>query len=326
MKTKTFLLSLMMICIVPAISYGQVGNLLRNKAAKVLNAGSKTLNKEVDNKIDTAAQKEVDNEQQKADQDREENKAEEGQDEAGKGGNRQSKGFNLGGLMGGKVTAKYNESYSFNNRIYMQMEAYNKKDVTKMDYYIYFSDTNPSAGFEMKIIGTSESGEQVGMLTSSVFDAENKVFLILSDLGTVKMGIISEVPDESTLQNQSTENINKPTITKTGNSKVIAGYKCDEYLYKDPESKEHGILWVTKDLKLRTDNRTFSKAGLPAYYGDPDLEGGIILAMESYNEKNELQMKSETKEINMNYNHTISVIGYPLRQMNFNQAGTQNKK
>ena len=332
MKTRNLLIIVVLMCAIPAFSYGQVGSLLRNKAARVVNAGTRTLNKEVDNKIDSAAQKEVEDQQRQAEANQEQNKAEAGTDEKnqgskpGQGGDQNSQGIQLGGLFGGKVTAKYNESYTYNNRIYMQMEMYDKKDVSKMDYFIYFSDASLDAGFEMKITGKSENGDEVGMLTSSVFDATNKVFLILTDMGTMKMGIISEVPDESTLKDQNTGNTQKSVISKTGKSKMIAGYKCDEYLYKDPESKEHGNIWVTKDLKLKTDSRTFAKAGLPAYYGDPDLEGGIILAMESYDDKNVLKLKSETKEVNLNYNHTISVAGYSLSQMNFNQAGAQNNK
>jgi len=228
--------------------------------------------------------------------------------------------------MGGKVTLKYENSYSFTGKMYMQMEMYDKKEVTKMDYYIYFSENAPNGGFESKIVGTSDDGEQVAMATNMVFDGTNKIFIILTDMGTMKMGIISEVPEETATEGQPVENTPKPTITKTGNTRVIAGYKCDEYLYKDNESKDYGKMWVTKDLKLKGDKRIYSKAGLPAYYGNPDLEGGAVLAMESYNEKNELEMKSETKEINMNFPHTISVAGYSLRQMNFNQAQGQKKK
>ncbi|MDQ1296672.1 MAG: hypothetical protein QG611_650, partial [Bacteroidota bacterium] len=162
--------------------------------------------------------------------------------------------------------------------------------------------------------------------SSYVFDGENKSFIIMTDMGTMKMGIISEVPDETTAQNQPAEKTPEATFTKTGNSKVIAGYKCDEYLYKDNESKDYGKLWVTKDLKLKADKRTYSKAGLSAYYGNSEIEDGAVLAMESYNEKGVLEMKSETKEVNLKFPHTISVAGYTLRQMNFGQAGAQQKK
>ena len=324
MKTRTLLLSVVLIFALPLFSHGQVGGLLRNKAARVINAGAKALSKDVDNKTDSAAQKEAEKQVQNADQEIRQQDGD-NKDDTVQNENRRRGSLNLGGLMGGKVTAKYNESYSFNKRIYMQMEMHDKKDVTMADYYIYFSGSGQDAGFEMKMITSSENGEQVEITTSSVFDAENRSFLILTDMGMMKMGIISEVPDESTVQDRDNSKEQTATITATGNTRMIAGYKCSEYLYTDPESEAHGSLWITKDLKLQADKRTFSKAGLPFYYNDPQLEDGIILAMDAYNEKNVLTMKTETKEINLNYDHTISVSGFSLRQVNFNQAGTQNK-
>lgn len=335
MKTRALLfLSAALLVMVPDNSSAQVGGLLKNKLNRVINAGTKTVDKEINKEIDTAVEKEVIKARDKQIEEAQKQEASEnkeqpaGQAEGQAAGQskQEGKGFNLGGLMGGKVTAKYNQSYSFDSRMYMQMEIYDKKEVTKMDYFIYFSSTSPNGGFESKIVGTSDEGEQVAVTSTSVFDGENKSFIIMTDMGTMKVGIISEVPEENTTQGQQTENTSKATITQTGNSKVIAGYKCDEYLYRENDSKKHGNLWVTKDLKLKADKRTYSKAGLPAYYGNPEIEDGAVLAMESYNEKDVLEMKSETKEINLNFPHTISVAGYTFRQMNFGQAGGQQKK
>ncbi len=304
MKTRIVFFLLAFLFVLPLSSDGQVGNILRNRI-------NKAVNKKIDEKIDTAVNQSV----QDARKSEQEEAGQSGQEDQNQG-----RGINLGGLMGGKVTSKYNESYSFSNRIYMQMETYDKKETAKMDFFIYFSDTDPSAGIETKIVGTSEEGDEVALASTFIYDGTNKSFMIMTDMGTMKIGIISDVPDESTLQGQPAENKPDATITKTGNSKVIAGYKCDEYLYMENESKNHGNLWVTKDLKLKADKRTLSKAGLPSYYGNPELEDGAVLAMESYNAKNQLEMKSETKEINFNFPHSMSTTGFSFRQMNFNQA------
>ena len=59
MKTRTLLLFFAFMLILPSVSDAQVGNLLKNKMGKVINAGARTANKEVDNKIDSAATKET---------------------------------------------------------------------------------------------------------------------------------------------------------------------------------------------------------------------------------------------------------------------------
>lgn len=56
-----------------------------------------------------------------------------------------------------------------------------------------------------------------------------------------------------------------------------------------------------------------------AYYGYEGFEGGIVLAMEAYDENGKLTMKSETREISPNFNHLISLKGITLTQMNLNQ-------
>jgi hypothetical protein len=338
MKTRTILLAIVLIFAIPAVTDAQVGNILRNKVGRVVNAGVNVLNKEADKKIDSVATKEAQEAYDKAERERIEREAAEPQvaesdeqadtteDSDSRSGNKPAGGFNFGGLMGGgKITSKYSESYDFNNRIYSEVEMYDNKEVTKMNYFIYFSDNTPSAGFESKMVSTTEDGD-VQVNSAFIFDGDNKSFLMMTDLGGMRMGVISEVPDENTEQTQAQEDQAKTTITKTGNTKMIAGYKCDEYKYTDEGTKEYGFIWSTRDLKLKADKRAYSKAGLSGYYGSPELEDGIVLAMESYDKKGTLEMKQETKEVNLGFKHTMSTTGYSFRQMNFSQAGQQEKK
>jgi hypothetical protein len=46
-----------------------------------------------------------------------------------------------------------------------------------------------------------------------------------------------------------------------------------------------------------------------------------MLAMEGFDKNNILKMKMETKEINENFKHSISTVGYSFIKMNFGQAG-----
>ncbi len=316
MKTRVIFLSAALVLLMPSTSFSQVGNMLKNRV-------NKAINKRIEDKIDTAVNKRVGELQdQNADA-----QAQEGEAPRGQG----AENINLGNLLSGKITARYNETYNFNNRIYMVTEMYDRKDVVRSDMYVYFSDSSPDGGFEAKMQGTSE-GEEMSMTMTSVFDAANKVFIVLTDMGAMKMGVISEIPEETqgeaqnSGQGRSGIGTSKAVVSKTGNTKVIAGYKCDEYLFTDPETKEHGNLWVTRDLRLTSDKRIYSKGGAPMYYDHPDLADGAVLAMESYSAKNELQLKSETKEITKGFDRTLSVAGYPLRQVNFNQAGRNQQK
>lgn len=320
MKTRTLFFFALLI-MMPAISYGQLGRLIKNTVVK---ASVKEANKEIDSTAQQKADKiakdkaaKVQNENSQGNQSGSQGNQTGSQSNQGGG-----QGMNLGGLFGGKVDLKYNEEYSFTSRLYMQTEAYDKKDVTKMDLYMYYSAISPNIGMETKSI-TDEKGNSTPIASSMVMDGENKCFIALTDINGTKMGIISAINDENTAQTQQDGKPvqkNTPTnFTKTGNTRVIAGYKCDEYTYQNAEDKTTGKVWFTKDANLKIDKRGWQRTGMAAYYGYAGFEGGIILANEAYDKNGTLTMKSETKEINPNFSHSISVKGYSLRQMNLNQ-------
>ncbi len=307
MKKKIITLLLTIIFMVPAVSNAQLGNFIKNKVSKGLNA----VVKEKANEVDTAAQKRAAASEINPGTKQKEN------DEGNPGG------MDFTKFLGGKVDLKYNDEYNFTSKLYMVTEAYDKKEVMKIDLYMYFSANSPSVGMETKSL-TDKEGKSAPVASSMVMDGENKCFIILTDLNGSKMGMISAIPDENSAPTQPDgkpiHKINPTNYSKTGNTKVIAGYNCDEYSYTDQENKNTGKVWFTKDINLKIDKRGWQRTGMGAYYGYSGFEGGIILASEAYDEKGKLMMKAETKEINPNFSHTITVKGATLRQMNINQG------
>ena len=324
MKTRALVLFVAFTLIIPATLNGQVGNLLKNKLNKVVNAGAKTANKEISKEIDTAVQAGVTNASDKA-AERVESNAQNNSDDgdSAEGTDQRKEGINLGKLMGNKVDLKYKEDYDFSSRIYMVTETYDKKDVMKMDFFMFYSASSPNVGVETKTISVEE-GETAPLSTSMVVDGENKCFIMLTDMNGTRMGVISAIPDEDSVQTEPDGKQKKksapPTYTKTGNTRVIAGYKCDEYAYTDTDDKTTGKVWFTKEANLKIDKRGWQNSGMAAYYGNSDFSDGIILANEAYDDKGKLVMKSETKEINPDFPHSVSVKGYTLRQMNLGQG------
>lgn len=306
MKTKLFLLSMAAVLVISTSAEGQIGRALKEKASQAIgNIGKKAADKaerEADSLAQQKAEEQIDRQAEAA------------------GEKREQKGINLGGIWGGKVTLKYENEYSFRNYMYMQSEIYSDKDIIKVDYYIYYNNDNLNGCVETSTYVDTQD-KSTPMKTSIVYDAANKCMLMLTDMGTTKIGMISEVPDEDNPQ-AGQEAASKPTITKTGNTRTIAGYKCDEYIYREPDEKGYGKLWVTRDFKMNTNQKAMSKSGLPAYYSELP-EGGVVLAMEAYDENNKMTMKSETKEIRTNISHAVNVTGYPLRQININQMQSQ---
>ena len=306
MKTRSIILLLFLSFMLPCVSNAQFGVLRR------------AINRKIDNKVDSAVDKKVQDDARKKDS--------VSQAQNGNSSSQTTTGSTKEtgrGLFGGKIDIKYSDEYKFTGKIYMQMESYNNKDVTKLDYYTYFSSDSPNAGIEMLPIEVKEGNKAVP--TTFIFDGESRAFMMLLGNEGSKTGIISSMPSDSAIaaqaKSQKGSNPEKATITKTGNTKVIAGYKCDEYKIVDPEKDGYSNVWMTKDVKLKADRKYWGKAGVPTYYNYPGFEGAMMLAMESFDKKDKPTMKMETKEINENFPKTISTVGYTFMKMNWGQAG-----
>jgi hypothetical protein len=312
MKTKVMYLILVMIIMLPNVSHAQFGVVRR------------AINRQIDHKIDSSINKSAQDERDK----KAKEEAEQGNsDNSGGKDNSGSKGKTTG-LFGGKIDISHKDEYAFTGRIYMQMISYDKKDELKSDYYTYYNSTELNAGIEVKAVNPKEG--QSTIPTVFLFDHDNRCFMMLMENNGSKTGIISTIPSDSALaaqaKNQKGEKPKQPVITKTGNSRTIAGYRCDEYKVVDPEKEGYSLIWMTKDVKLKADKRYWGKAGMPTYYNYPGMEGSMMLAMEAYDKSNNPEMKMETKEINDNFSHSISTMGYAFIKMNFGQAGKTGKK
>ena len=305
MKTRSIFLFLVLSIMVSNVSNAQFGVLRR------------AVNRQIDHKIDSAIDKSA---QDKA-KERELADTNKSGNTAGKstGGTKET-GH---GLFGAKIDIKFEDEYKFTGRIYMQMETYDKKDVLKSDYYTYYNSNALNAGIEVLPVDVKEGDKTLP--TVFLFDNDNRCFMMLIENKDSKTGIISSLPSDSAMAEQAkTRKEASPeqaTITKTGNSRVIAGYKCDEYKIVDANKDGYSNVWMTRDVKLKADKKYWGKAGVPTYYNYPGFEGAIMLAMESFDKNNKPEMKMETKEINDNFSHSISTVGITFMKMNFGQAG-----
>lgn len=301
MKTRSILFLLFLTLMLPGITNAQLGGAFR-----------RAINKQIDHKIDSAIDKSAkDNAKQKEQSAQSQSDNTAGTKESGRG------------LFGGKIDIKYLDEYQFTGRIHMQMENYTEKDPVVSDYFTYFNNNTLNAGIEVQPVNPKEGDKAVP--TTFIFDNDTRAFLMLLTSGESKTGIISSMPSDSAMaaqaKNQKGSNPEKATITKTGNTRMIAGYKCDEYKIVDPDKDGYSNVWMTKDVKLKADKKYWGKAGVPTYYNYPGFEGAMMLAMDSYDKKNKPEMKMETKEINENFPKSISTAGYTFMKMNFGQAG-----
>ena len=136
----------------------------------------------------------------------------------------------------------YDDAYSFDAYIQMQISDYKKNG--KLDdqvlYDNYFHKEDADYAMEFK------DGKDKSTI---IFDTQNSAMLILTDADGEKTGFATTIDPEAMAERVEAYADDTETdpydIRKTGKTKTILGYKCDEYLVDNEEDEVH----IFHDLK-----------------------------------------------------------------------------
>ncbi len=142
------------------------------------------------------------------------------------------------------------EVYHFNTNVAYRMNFTNDNELSSIDYSMWFSDSESYMASEMKNIKTKNSKDNqipTGMMT--IIDDKNQAMVIIMEeqkmAQVISMSKIKEIANE---ENKDGSNSAISTINKTGKSKKILGYHCEEFTTQTDEGKMS--FWVTQDLKF----------------------------------------------------------------------------
>ncbi len=162
------------------------------------------------------------------------------------------KGF---GMSGEPVPVE--EAYNFDHLIQMHLEEFDKSGnkTSEGEFITHLNPNSQSMAYQTISGNIGEPGQ--GMF---IIDAKNGATIILSEENGEKTGIVyglgsffesmGEAYEEGEPEESPEAYLANANVKKTGRSKTIAGYNCEEYVFSDEESESH--IWITKDLKMNT--------------------------------------------------------------------------
>jgi hypothetical protein len=149
------------------------------------------------------------------------------------------------------------ENYTFDRMIEMHVESFDKngKKESEGEFITHLSKNSKSMAYQVVSGDMGAPGQ--GMF---IIDAENGATIILNEENGEKTGIvygmgaffssIGETYEEENLEETPEAYLANPNVKKTGRTKTIAGYKCEEYKFNDEETESE--VWITQDLKMNT--------------------------------------------------------------------------
>ncbi len=205
----------------------------------------------------------------------------------------------------------YESDYDFDAYIQMEVSEYNKNGKLK-DKTIYDSYTNKESLNYAMVFSDKDDRSTI------IFDDENSAMLILADNDGEKTGFAMGI-DKEDLAEDAEEYAEEPDTKpydayKTGKTKTILGYSCNEYLIDDENTETH--MWVSEKLgkqvrrEMLNNQQTFGASFYHAAYMN-----GMVLEYDYLDKEDGERVVMQVTAIDLNHSHTISTTSYAVMSM-----------
>ena len=219
----------------------------------------------------------------------------------------------------------YESDYSFDAYVQMEISNY-KKNGNLDDQVLYDNHVNKTKADYAMVF--RDGGDK----STIIFDTENSAMLILSDNDGERTGFATTIDPQAMADlakeyaeeevEEDPDILNAYNIKKTGKSKNILGYKCDEYLMEDESTEVH--MWVSPKLgkemrkEWMNNQQTFGGIFMHAY-----ALNGMVLEYDILDKDKGRKTIMLVKEIDLNRRHSVSTGGYTIMSM---RQKTQEEK
>ena len=205
--------------------------------------------------------------------------------------------------------AKFDDEYKFDAWFRMQVTNYKKNG--KMDDQVVYDSYVDKAGKDYGMEYLNDDSR-----STILFDADRYAMIILSDDDGDKTGFATKF-DPAMLEDELDEESETSDLEpfKTGKTKKILGYTCDEYLIDDDDYEVH--MWISEKLGKEISKEMLNNPNAfgAAFQYSRTVEGMILeydLVYKDDGEKTEMLVT----DLDLNKKHSISTAGYNIISMN----------
>lgn len=208
------------------------------------------------------------------------------------------------------------EVYTFNTNVIMQMIVEDEKGPTIIDYSMWFTNSDSYMATEIQNMDSKKSkSEKIPKGILTVIDDENQAMVILMEEQKMAQTISMESIKNIAIEEVENKNSTPSKIIKTGRSKKILGYHCEEFESTTEEGKM--TLWITQDIRLFQKNMfaNLNKSlGSNSFQNTPEAAKGFMMEMHFNNVNNKEKSSMIVKEISKK-NKTIYIKDYQLMNL-----------
>jgi hypothetical protein len=160
-----------------------------------------------------------------------------------------------------------------------------------------------------------------GSKSIMIFDTKNSAMLILTNSDGEKTGFATTIDPETMAEEaeayeeeDSGVDSDPFNYKKTGKTKNILGYSCDEYLMEDEATEVR--MWVSEKLgKEMRKEWLNNKQTFGAMFSSAYALNGMVMEYDFLDKEDGDKMVMQVTKIDLNQSHTVSTEGYTILSM-----------
>lgn len=223
--------------------------------------------------------------------------------------------------MGMTGNVDHEEVYDFD--AYIQMELTTFKKNGDLDNKVLYDNYLHKEAADYAMV-FKDKGDQ----STIIFDTKNSAMLILTESDGEKTGFATSIDPEAMAEEiedyeEEEADLDSYRPYKTGKTKTIMGYSCDEYMVEDEGAEVH--MWVSEELgkEIRKEwmknQQTFGALFLHA-----QAMNGMVLEYDLVDADGEKSVMQVT-DLDLNHSHKIDTRGYTIMSMRM-QGGDEQEE
>ncbi len=212
------------------------------------------------------------------------------------------------------------DSYSFNSSVTMNFKSYSNDGKLENDGNMvsYFVSGQNTIAYEF--VDGNIKTSQKNKTGTFILDYKNKATIILTNEDGQKTGMAyglgdmvddddwnEAMKDDPNFKKEEAEALN-PYVKKTGRTKSILGYSCEEYKYDDDEVSS--TFWITDEVTWNNKSVISNVFSASIYsYGTPN---GFLMESVSVDKRTGEKSTYTITDINKSANKTFDVSQYQI--------------
>lgn len=214
--------------------------------------------------------------------------------------------------MNNAMNGKTEDSYKFPINVKMHVTTYKggeKKDENDMDYYL----NTGAKYFGMKMTDNGKRKKSGDMFVIYDFDNNSSIMINEDDKTymAINLNAFMSAEAQANRGKTTTDGKYKNDCKKSGKSKTIQGYSCEEYECIDEDRNRRSEIWVTTKIPVDI-SQSFTRS--PYAYVSTNKMTGMMMEG-SFFKNDQIESKMEVTTVNQSANYNVTMSNYSKQGM-----------